>query len=64
MISITISPEAYRAIAREALPQASRARGGGYVLWLTEGVLNRLRAVRRPSEDYSQTIIRLAQEEA
>lgn len=64
MTSITISPEAYRAIAKEGLPAHMKARGGGYVLWLTEGVLNRLRAVRQPSENYSETIIRLAQEEA
>lgn len=68
MIRIAISEAAYAAIAaglagarrREALPSST----GGVFVWLDKVTLAMLRAARGPGEGYSETILRLASEEA
>jgi hypothetical protein len=60
---IALSPRAYRAI-KTTLPPGSvvdppeRNAKGQYSLWLTE--TNRLAALRRRGESYSDAVIRLA----
>ena len=67
MHRITVSPPAYRAIkatlpaGRKVFPP-ERVDRGQYLLWLTETEANRLAALRRLGESYSDAIIRLAKE--
>jgi hypothetical protein len=69
VIRIAITPAAYAAIksslpngARERPPQSDAA--GDYSVHLELHVIAQLRAVRRPGEDYSEVILRLAAMEA
>jgi hypothetical protein len=65
MIKIAISVEAFEAIAR-TLPLGSVAvepyynERGERVVWLEEVWVDRLGAMRRPSESYSDVIMRMA----
>ena len=65
MIKIAISVEPFEAIAR-TLPldsvavQADPTEQGQRHVWLEEVWVNRLRAMRRPGESYSDVILRLA----
>ena len=64
MIRIAISVEAFEAIAR-TLPLGSVAveaeanERGERLIWLEAAMVDRLGAMRRPGEDYSQVILRL-----
>jgi hypothetical protein len=63
-VTISISPAVAAAIA-SALPKGSTADArpdgqGGYLLTLDRRVLDRLAAMRRPGESYSDVILRLA----
>jgi hypothetical protein len=63
-VTISISPVAAAAIA-SALPKASTAHArpdgqGSYLLTLDRRVLDRLAAMRRRGESYSDVILRLA----
>ena len=64
MIRIAITPAAFDAIAA-TLPLGSvgyepqRDRNGDYFVWLDEGTVDRLGALRGPGESYSHVIIRL-----
>ena len=63
---IEISAAAYAALAASAtrgLVEPRRSPEGGYFIWLAPKALKRLDAVRRPSESYSEAILRLAREE-
>jgi predicted CopG family antitoxin len=67
MIAISISAEAYAAI-KAMLPEADslpvQPDGlGGVRIWLEHKFVDRLRALRRGGESYSDVIIRLAEEE-
>ena len=64
MIRITISTEAYTFMAA-TLPgnvgiERQRAQNGDVYIWLDPGIVNRLNALRRPGESYSDVILRLA----
>jgi hypothetical protein len=65
MIRLQISAEAYEAIA-QTLPLGTVAveptvdANGQRLIWLDPAVVNRLRAMRGPGEDYSAVILRLA----
>ena len=65
MHRIAVTPRAYRAI-KATLPAGSivylpdRNARGQYLLWLTETEANRLAALRRRGESYSEAVIRLA----
>ena len=67
MIRIAVSARAYRAI-RATLPEGrvvcppERDSKGRYLLCLTEPETNRLAALRRRGESYSDAIIRMANE--
>jgi hypothetical protein len=67
MIRITITP-AYAAIAG-TLPwgtvgvEPQRAENGDYFIWVTPGVVAKLRALRDPGESYSDVIMRVAKSE-
>jgi hypothetical protein len=67
MIRIAISIEAFEAIAR-TLPLGSVGYEnavndrGDRLVWLDPNVVNRLKALRGPGEDYSDVILRLAAE--
>jgi hypothetical protein len=64
---IAVSARAYRAV-RATLPEScfvyppERNAKGQYLLWLTEAEANRLAALRRRGESYSDAVIRLAKE--
>jgi hypothetical protein len=63
MIGITITGEAYAAIA-SMLPAESTAEPGivpdrEYRIWLPRDVVNQLRALRAPGETFSHVILRL-----
>jgi hypothetical protein len=66
MIRITITAEAFDAIAA-SLPLGSisferhPADDGQRLVWLEPHVLNKLRALRRPGESYSDVILRVAE---
>ena len=68
MIRIEISSVAYDYLVATmpgiALKRPQEAPGGGLFLWLAHSTRNRLMAARRPGEDYSDAIIRLARIEA
>jgi hypothetical protein len=65
MIRIAITPAAFEAIA-QMLPLGSVGYENGpnvrgeRLIWLAPNVVNRLRAMRRPGESYSDVILRLA----
>jgi hypothetical protein len=64
MVTISISTRAFAAIA-STLPKGSTVDGypddnGGYLVALERRVLDRLAAMRRPGESYSDVILRLA----
>jgi hypothetical protein len=69
VISISVSVAAFEAVAA-TLPLGSvgferDATGGGdYLIRLEPHVLDRLRAMRRPGESYSDVILRLVEVEA
>ena len=69
MIRVAVSPRAYRAI-KATLPPGSvvyppeRNGRGEYLLWLSEAEANRLAALRRYGELYSDAVIRMAKETA
>jgi hypothetical protein len=64
---IAVSPRAYRAI-KATLPEGSvvyppeRNGRSQYLLWATETEANRLAALCRPEESYSDAVIRFANE--
>ena len=60
MIRIAISQAAFEAIA--SFENTIDGRGERYV-WLELRVVDRLRSLRGPGEDYSQVILRLAEVE-
>ena len=65
MIRLSISAEAYRAIAGEdppPAPQGSPWKGVG--IWLDPMTVQSLKAARKPGEGYSEAIIRIARETA
>jgi hypothetical protein len=62
---IEISAAAYAALAASAtrgLIEPRRSPRGGYSIWLAPKALKRLEAAQTPGEDYSATILRLAEE--
>ena len=65
MIRIAITADAFEAIAR-TLPvgsvgyEAGTSERGERYVWLEEGWVNRLGAMRGPGESYSDVIVRLA----
>ena len=64
MVTIPITPTAFEAIAA-TLPTGYTAEGcpdgkGGYLVTLDRHVIERLAAMRRPRESYSDVILRLA----
>jgi predicted CopG family antitoxin len=65
MISISITPEAYKAI-KATLPDAAESwpaqtDGRGLIrIWLDRKFVDRLREMRGPGESYSDVIFRLA----
>ncbi len=69
MIRTSISSAAFDAI-KATLPVGSatyepqRTAQGGYFIWVERGWLNKLEALRQPSEGLSETIIRLVAMEA
>jgi hypothetical protein len=67
MIRIEISPAAYEAIAASTdgpLMEPHRSPEGRFFLWLTPETADKLTAIRRPSESYSDAIERLARMES
>jgi hypothetical protein len=69
MIQIAISVEAFEAIAQTPpLGNVSFENkideNGQRIIWLPRDVLDRLRSVRAPGEDYSDVILRVATESA
>jgi hypothetical protein len=66
MVSILITAAAYEAIRAlidvERAPPAAED-GEKIKIWLTHDVINRLRAMRGPGEDFSDVILRLASAE-
>jgi hypothetical protein len=69
VIRVAVSARAYRAI-KATLPTGSvvyppeRDGRGEYLLWLSEAEANRLAALRRYGESYSEAVIRTAKEAA
>jgi hypothetical protein len=66
MIRLTITAAAFEAIAA-TLPsrvgvEQKRAPNGERLIWLAPVVVDRLKAMRRPGESYSDVILRLAAE--
>jgi hypothetical protein len=62
MIALSITPGAYKAL-KVMLPATDSATPGadGLVrVWLDRGFVGRLKALRKPGEGYSETIIRVA----
>ncbi len=63
MITISLSPEAFAAIAQTLCrPSEAKLRpdgNGRYWATLPNGVLDRLEEHRRPGESYTQVILRL-----
>lgn len=65
MIRIAISKEAHAAIVKTieegmALEALQELQDGRLWVWLPKGVARALASLRRPGEDYSATIIRIA----
>ena len=68
MIRIAITPAAYAAIAATlalgtVAVEPDRAEDGSVHIWLDQGVVARLKALRGPGESYSDVILRLAKGE-
>ena len=68
MIRIAITPAAYEAIIA-TLPEGAplwpvQRQGGQCLIHIEAAVLDRLRAMREPGEDYSDVIVRLTRLEA
>ena len=68
LIRIAITPAAYEAIIA-TLPQGApvwpvERRDGQCLIHIEAAAVDRLQAMRRPGEDYSDVILRLAQLEA
>jgi hypothetical protein len=64
MIGITISGQAYAAIApilAGSAVEGRLARDAEYRLWLPWTVVNRLRSLRDPGETFSDIILRLVE---
>jgi hypothetical protein len=63
MIAIAITPAAYEAIKATLPDGGPRSVGpdGQMRIWLDHAVVDRLRALRRPGESYSDLILRLAE---
>jgi hypothetical protein len=66
MIGITISGEAYAAIAcllqgRSTLAPEKIVANGEYCVWLPQAAVARLLALRDPGETFSHVILRLAE---
>jgi hypothetical protein len=66
MIRIAISKEAHAAIAKtleegRALGKLTELQDGRIWIWLPKGMARALARLRRPGEDYSQTVIRIAE---
>jgi predicted CopG family antitoxin len=64
VVTISITAEAYATI-RSTLPKGVRAKprldeGGGFKITLDRYTLDRLKALRAPSESFSDVILRLA----
>jgi predicted CopG family antitoxin len=68
MISIPITEEAYEAlkgrIPRIDQARTSKGRNGRMRIWLDRQFIDRLLALRRPGEGYSDIILRLVKIEA
>jgi hypothetical protein len=67
MIRIEITAAAYEAIIASGVThplEPLRSPSGGYFIYLTRQVLDRLAAARGPGESYSDAILRLARETA
>jgi hypothetical protein len=67
VIQTPISAAAYGAIAASSmrlLLEAQRGPQGGYFLCLDQVTLNQLMAAKRPSEDLSGLVVRIAKAEA
>jgi hypothetical protein len=65
MIRITISAAAFEAIA-DTLPSSvgveeNRAPNGDRYIWVDRRFVDRLAAMRKPGESYSDVILRLAE---
>lgn len=64
MIRLTLTPGAYAVIAAthpsSALKQGGAPNGDFYV-WLEAEYVERIRAVRKPGESYSEVIVRMAE---
>jgi hypothetical protein len=66
MIRIEITAAAHAALAASATHGAvepRRSPEGSYFIWLAPKALKRLMVAREPGEDYSDTIVRLAEME-
>ena len=64
MIRLTITPAAYAAIiATDPMSglRQSCAPNGEFYVWLEPKYVDRLRAMRKPGESYSDVILRLAE---
>jgi hypothetical protein len=66
VVTISLTPAAFAAL-KATLPKGSKAElspvgQGEYLVTFPNGVLDRLRALRGPSESYSDVILRLAAE--
>ena len=67
MIRLAITPAAYAAIAGTlalgtVAVEPERAEDGDIYIWLDQGVVAKLKALRGPGESYSDVILRLAAE--
>ena len=65
MICIKITDEAYEALKAgnpHIEDQASRGQNGQLRIWVDRTFLDELLAARRPGENYSDVILRLARE--
>jgi hypothetical protein len=65
LIRLTITPAAYAVIVA-TLPanggfERNSASNGEYYVWLEPKYVDRLRALRKPGESYSDVIVRLAE---
>ena len=65
MIRLAISPAAYAVVAATHAASArlkrSSAPNGEFYVWLEPQYVDRLRALRKPGESYSDAILRLAE---
>jgi hypothetical protein len=65
MIRLTITPAAYAAIVATQPSSAGHERNtapnGEFYIWLEPQYVDRLRAMRKPGESYSDVILRTAE---